>query len=121
MTRIARPIAASAAATVRTNSAKIWPVKSCRKRRKGHEIDVDRKQDQLDRHQDDDDVLAIEDDAGDAEREQDGRDDQIMIKTDRSWQAPYTPARDGTFLISMAVRRRARVLLGDIWRLTPAL
>ena len=40
--------------------------------REGDEVDVDREQDQLDRHQDDDDVLAVEEDAEDAEREQDG-------------------------------------------------
>src|SRR5882724_12419921 len=39
--------------------------------REGDEVDVDREQHQLDRHQDDDDVLAVEEDAEDAEREQD--------------------------------------------------
>jgi hypothetical protein len=31
--------------------------------REGDEVDVDRQQDQLDRHQDDDDVLAVQEDA----------------------------------------------------------
>ena len=47
------------------------------KGREGHQIDVHRQQDQLDRHQDDDDVLAVHEDAEDAEGEQDrgnGRD-----------------------------------------------
>src|SRR5580704_16111851 len=38
--------------------------------RERDEIDVDREQDQLDRHQNDDDVLAVEKDAEHAEREQ---------------------------------------------------
>src|SRR5437763_15369765 len=35
-------------------------------RRERDEVDVDRKQDQLDRHQDDDDVFAVDEDAEDA-------------------------------------------------------
>src|SRR5690348_17239060 len=50
--------------------------------RERHEIDVDGKQHQLDRHQDHDDVLAIEKDAENAEREEDGGDREIMGKTD---------------------------------------
>src|SRR4029079_7237428 len=52
------------------------------KRRKGDEIEVHRKQHQLDAHQDDDDVLAIEENAENAEREQDCRDSQVMGKAD---------------------------------------
>src|SRR5258707_846280 len=40
----------------------------------GHEVDVDREQDQLDRHQDDDDILAVEENPEHAEREQDRAD-----------------------------------------------
>src|SRR5262249_57421011 len=40
--------------------------------REGDQVDVDREQDQLDRHQDDDHVLAVEEDAENADREQDG-------------------------------------------------
>jgi hypothetical protein len=43
----ASPIAASAAATVSTNRAKTWPTHIAERCRKGDEIDVDRKQDQL--------------------------------------------------------------------------
>ena len=97
---MARPIAASAAATVRTNSAKTWPVKSPSCAEKATKLRLTDKQDQFDRHQDDDDVLAVEDDAGDAEREQDRRDDEIMREADDHGLLPYTPAREGTFLIS---------------------
>src|SRR6185312_8560172 len=51
-------------------------------RGEGDEVDVDRKQDQLDRHQDDDDVLAVEEDAENPEREQDGGDREIMPERD---------------------------------------
>src|SRR5262245_15515570 len=50
--------------------------------RERHQVDIDRKQDQLDRHQDDDDVLAVEEDAEDPEREQDGGDRQVMSEPD---------------------------------------
>src|SRR5574340_684765 len=52
-------------------------------RREGDEIDVDREQDQFDRHQDDDDVLAVEEDAENAEREQDRGDREIVPEADR--------------------------------------
>src|SRR6266700_4186876 len=52
----------------------------CRER---HQVDVDREQDQLDRHQYDNDVLAVEEDAEDPQREQDRADRQIMSKPDR--------------------------------------
>src|SRR5437660_8365724 len=42
-----------------------------------NQIEINRKQDQLDRHQDDDDVLAVEEDAENAEREQDRDNGQI--------------------------------------------
>src|SRR5271165_6546459 len=48
-----------------------------REGREGDQIDVDRQQNQLDRHQNDDDVLVVEDDAGDADREHNRREDQI--------------------------------------------
>src|SRR5947208_2905050 len=51
--------------------------------RERHQIDVDREQDQLDRHQDHDDVLAVEEDAEDSEREQDRADRQIVPEADR--------------------------------------
>src|SRR5258708_33488851 len=51
--------------------------------REGDKVDVDREQHQLDRHHDDDDVLAIEEDAEDPEREQDRGDRQIVSEADR--------------------------------------
>src|ERR1700730_7408007 len=51
--------------------------------RERHQVDVARPQNQLDRHQDDDDVLAIEKDAEDPRGEQDRPDRQIMSKPDR--------------------------------------
>src|SRR6201994_576038 len=50
--------------------------------RERHQVDVDRKQDQLDRHQDDDDVLAVEEDAENPEREQDRSDGKVMPEPD---------------------------------------
>src|SRR3954463_15210263 len=50
--------------------------------RERHQVDVDRKQDQLDRHQNDDDVLAVEEDAEDPEREQDRADREVMSEPD---------------------------------------
>src|ERR1700674_2737052 len=46
--------------------------------REGDEIHVDREQHQLDRHQQDDDVLAVQKDPDDADREQDRAEDQEM-------------------------------------------
>src|SRR6266478_8145932 len=51
--------------------------------RERYQIEVDGEQDQLDRHQDDDDVLTVEEDAEDPRREQDRADSQIMSKPDR--------------------------------------
>src|SRR5258705_159550 len=53
------------------------------KGRERHQVDIDRKQDQLDRHQDDDDVLAVEKNAEDSEREQHRADREIMPEPDR--------------------------------------
>src|SRR3954447_23691014 len=46
--------------------------------REGDEVDVDREQHQFDRHHDDDDVLAVQEDAKDPEREQDRGNGQVM-------------------------------------------
>src|SRR5438552_3746277 len=51
--------------------------------RERYQIEVDGEQDQLDRHQDDDDVLAVEEDAKDTEREQNGADREIVSETNR--------------------------------------
>src|SRR5205085_5630195 len=66
--------------------------------RERHEVDVDGEQDQLDRHQDDDDVLAVEENAENAQREQDRGNRQIMSETDG-----HSPCPDLTLTISIAV------------------
>src|SRR6476620_3092981 len=80
--------------------------------RKRHEVDVDRQQDQLDRHQDDDDVLAVEEDAEDPEREQDRADGEVMSKPDRHFthsaasesRSPCPEATLRTLMASSGVR-----------------
>src|SRR5271166_3175655 len=47
-----------------------------------HQVDVDGEQDQFDRHQDDDHVLAVQEDAENPEREQDGGDREVMSEPD---------------------------------------
>src|SRR5579859_1363285 len=56
--------------------------------RKRDEIDIDCEQDQLDRHHDDDDVLAVQEDAEHAQREQDAGDGQVVRKADGEHQMP---------------------------------
>src|SRR5512146_372428 len=68
----------------------------------GDQVDVDRQQDQLDRHQDDDDVLAVEEDAENSKREQDGGDRQIMSEPDGHVLLPR-PCPDRTLTTSIAV------------------
>ena len=58
------------------------PDQRAAKRRESHKIDVYREQDQLDRHENDDHVFAVDENAEHAKREQDRRDRQIMSKTD---------------------------------------
>ena len=77
--------------------------------REGDEVDVDGEQDQLDRHQDDDDVLAVDEDAEDAEREQDRGDGQVVGEAD-GHQIPFP---DSTLRTSIAVAGVASDLLGD--------
>ena len=57
---------------------------------KSHEIKVDRQQDQFHRHQDDDDVLAVEDNPRNADGEQDRGNDEIMGECDH---VPRPPRR----------------------------
>src|SRR4029079_13638311 len=83
-------------------------------RRKRHEVDVDREQDQLDRHQYDDDVLAVEENAEDAKREQDRGDRKIMPKTD----GHYSPCPGRTWRIAIAVSWVRATWLSMFWRLT---
>ena len=50
-TRIARPIADSAAATVRMKNTNTWPCEIAELARERDEVEVDREQHQLDAHQ----------------------------------------------------------------------
>src|ERR1700689_2612124 len=70
--------------------------------RERHQIDVDGEQDELDRHQDDDDVLAVEEDAQDPEREQDRGNREIMAEPNYHG----SPCPDLTLTTSIAVSRR---------------
>src|SRR5579883_761782 len=76
--------------------------------RERHQVDVDGEQDQLDRHQDDDDVLAVQEDAEDAEREQDRPDRQVMPESNRhcthsAASASCSPWPDATLRTAMAI------------------
>src|ERR1700681_4097337 len=84
------------------------------------QIDIDREQDQLDRHQDDDNVLAVEEDAENPEREQDRGDGKIMAKADSHGLLPRPcPERTLTISIDMAgVRETCAEML---WRRTRSL
>src|SRR6185436_3791775 len=77
------------------------------KRRERHQVDVDGEQDQFDRHQDDDDVLAVEKDAENPEREQDRSDRQIVSEPDghcthSGASASCRPCPDATLRTLMA-------------------
>src|SRR6202048_2967863 len=77
------------------------------KGRERHQVDIDRQQNQLDRHQDDDDVLAVEKDAEDPEREQHRADRKIVSETDRhcthsAASASCRPCPDATLRTLMA-------------------
>src|SRR5581483_5736571 len=85
--------------------------------RERHQVDVDREQNELDRHQDDDDVLAVEENAGDAEREQDGGDAQVMAEADGHVLLP-SPCPVLTLTISIAVSGVRAFCTGMLWRLT---
>src|SRR5262249_24456670 len=50
--------------------------------REGDEVHVDGEQHQLDRHQQHDEVLAVEEDADHADREEEPPEDQVMIERD---------------------------------------
>src|SRR5262245_18830353 len=100
--------------------------------REGDQVDVDCQQHQLDRHQDDDHVLAVEKDAEDAKREQDCRNREVMSKTNghpRSPQLRRSPiAGSGTmaspgfsFTTAIAVTFRRATCWAIDWRFTPSL
>src|SRR5262249_22617771 len=61
--------------------------------REGDEIDVDGEQHQLDRHHDDDDVLAVEKDAKDPGGEEDRRYRKVVRKSDRHRLSPRPERR----------------------------
>src|ERR1700704_5007442 len=72
----------------------------------GDEIDVDREQDQLDRHQNDDDVLPVYEDPEDTDREQDGGHREVMAEADGHivpLRASYRPWPGRTLTMSIAV------------------
>src|SRR5580698_5958266 len=70
--------------------------------RERHQVAVDGEQNELDRHQDDDDVLAVEKDAEHAEREQGGAYHQIVAEPD----GHHSPCPDLTLTTSIAVSGR---------------
>src|SRR5215469_1267579 len=87
------------------------------KDREGDEIDADREQHELDRHQHDDDVLAIEKNPENSEREEDRGDGQVMWEAD---QHQSLPAPTGTLTTStVSAGRRASCAAIDC-RLTSA-
>src|ERR1700730_1349030 len=81
------------------------------------EIDIHRKQNELDRHQNDDDVLAVEEDAENPEREQDRGDGKVVAEPDDH----DSPCPDFTLTTSIAVDRRRATCWAMDWRLTPGL
>src|SRR6266568_5384604 len=84
------------------------------KGRKGDQIDVDREQDQLDRHQDDNDILPVEEDAENPEREQDRRDREVVTEPD----GHDSPCPGLTLTISIAVALVRATWSAMFWRLT---
>src|SRR3989442_9842790 len=82
--------------------------------REGDQVDVDGEQDQLDRHQNDDHVLAVEKDAEDTEREQDRADGQVMAEPD----GHDSPCPGRTLTISIALALLRATWSEMLWRLT---
>src|SRR5205807_1694863 len=69
------------------------------KGRESNHIEIDGEQDQLDRHHDDDNILPIEENVEDAEREQDRGDGEIVAEPD----GHDSPCPLWTLTISIAV------------------
>src|SRR3712207_8885549 len=61
----------------------LFPYTTLFRSREGDEVDVDGEEDQLDGHQDDDDVLAVQEDSEHPEGEQDRGDGEIVVEADR--------------------------------------
>ena len=116
-------MAASPAATVSTSEREDLPHQIAEEGGEGHEIDVDREQDQLDRHQDDDDVLAIEKNAEDADGEQDRGNREIMAEPDGHGTSP--PSSDALarahLAISMALAGSRAFCVRDVLALDAVL
>src|SRR5579872_6101230 len=91
------------------------PDEIAEERGEGDEVEIDGEQDQLDRHQDDDDVLAVDEDAENAEREQNRGHGQIMGQSDDH----VRPLPGSTLRISMMAARATCTAID--WRLTPTL
>src|SRR5690606_7798730 len=93
--------------------------------REGDEVDVDRQQHQLDRHQQHDDVLAVEEDAREADAEQHRAQRQHVSKGDHAWPSPSAFGASGAaFSAGMeTMRRRSAALTRDcsagFWVLMP--
>src|ERR1051326_2944762 len=81
-----------------------------------HQVDVDGEQDQLDRHQDDDHVLAVEENAENPEREQDRGDREVMAEADGQHRQMPSPGR--TWRISIAVLTERAFCSAMFWRRT---
>src|SRR5690606_1263285 len=77
----------------------------------GDEVDVHRKQDQLNRHQDDDDVLTIKKDAEHAEHEQDRADNDIVFDPDHS----CTPCPTSGRVLTVASSGRRAICRPMFW------
>ena len=63
-------------------NTKIWPSRMPQKARERDEAEVDREQHQLDAHQEQDYVLAVDEDARDGDREQDPGEQQVVREAD---------------------------------------
>src|SRR5580700_11363895 len=86
--------------------------------REGDEVDVYREQHQLDRHHDDDDVLAVEENAENPQREEDSGDRQVMRETDGQHQSA-TPCPSGALTTStVSVRLRPICSASDCRRVS---
>src|SRR5215469_6398586 len=84
--------------------------------REGHQIDVGGEQHELDGHQDDDDVLAVEEDAEDPQGKEDRRHRQVMGKSDSHGDTPLPVGTSLTSMVSPARRANWRAI---DWRRTP--
>jgi hypothetical protein len=111
-TRMARPIADSAAATVRMKNTNTWALRIAEIARERDEVRVDREQHQLNRHQQHDDVLAVDEDAGDRDAEQDRAEREEMRKRDHRVGAPVSTAFSDAILTT---RTRSRAVTAT-WR-----